>query len=419
MNYKKGLKIILDEMMTASGGVFGPASTTGHGGSVGNVDFYAPGDARNLWGSFPSTQDRKKKKKKQKTKSKKSEESKIIAPLYRRNFMESLESEETQILDSICVVKRITNVDVIEKVLEEAGIEPTIYIAPGDIEQKSGWGDEKYLQHRPSGSVLQGNQITKQQLPPVLWHVTTNAPAVQQSGVLRGDVGQLGGLGKGTSAKHQGVSLTTDRNDALLIKRELLRKAELARGRDIHEALPAYAEEDVRFAGADPEGIMKAVAAGLQQYEAQKEIAVNKDTWDESKSLNSAIEAHQMYLISRESHANVEDPVIFGRAKDFAHITPEMVDIVAVKPEDIPEGALIIDDPMGHKFMHEVMVHADIPIDKSYFVRQRIKTESVVFEFSATDDKMREVADKLQKILYREIESEDFVMLIGEFTDDE
>ena len=40
-------KEYVNEMNTAgSGGVFGNAPSMGHGGAVGNSDFYAPGDTR-------------------------------------------------------------------------------------------------------------------------------------------------------------------------------------------------------------------------------------------------------------------------------------------------------------------------------------------------------------------------------------
>ena len=38
---------VIKELNTAgAGGVFGNAPSMGHGGAVGNSDFYAPGDAR-------------------------------------------------------------------------------------------------------------------------------------------------------------------------------------------------------------------------------------------------------------------------------------------------------------------------------------------------------------------------------------
>ena len=57
---------VLEENNTAgSGGVFGLSAEIGqHGGDVGNSDWYAPGDARNLFGSGEKKKKKKKKKKK-------------------------------------------------------------------------------------------------------------------------------------------------------------------------------------------------------------------------------------------------------------------------------------------------------------------------------------------------------------------
>jgi len=85
MNYLQGLKQIIQETITASGGVWGDTGDIGnHGGDFGNGDWYATGDARNVFGL--DVDDKKKKKKNKKKKSK--------FHVYRRAFTESLEEEE-------------------------------------------------------------------------------------------------------------------------------------------------------------------------------------------------------------------------------------------------------------------------------------------------------------------------------------
>lgn len=51
---------LLESMAAGAGGVFGDTGSMGHGGDLGNTDFYAPGDARIVKGG------RKKHKKKNK-----------------------------------------------------------------------------------------------------------------------------------------------------------------------------------------------------------------------------------------------------------------------------------------------------------------------------------------------------------------
>lgn len=57
-NFDNLIRSILEDI-SVGGGALGSAAATGHGGSVGNVDFYAPGDTR-----IPSVLGTKKKKNK-------------------------------------------------------------------------------------------------------------------------------------------------------------------------------------------------------------------------------------------------------------------------------------------------------------------------------------------------------------------
>jgi len=62
--YENRFKQLLDEDMTAgAGGVFGDAPSMGHGGSVGNTDFYAPDDMRIPKGGKKRSRKKKKSKK--------------------------------------------------------------------------------------------------------------------------------------------------------------------------------------------------------------------------------------------------------------------------------------------------------------------------------------------------------------------
>ena len=46
ITFREYVKLIREDNMAAGGGVFGDGPSFGHGGAVGNSDFYAPGDAR-------------------------------------------------------------------------------------------------------------------------------------------------------------------------------------------------------------------------------------------------------------------------------------------------------------------------------------------------------------------------------------
>ena len=46
MNLKKQLEKLLEQNIASAGGAFGDADSMGHGGDVGNSDFYEPNDSR-------------------------------------------------------------------------------------------------------------------------------------------------------------------------------------------------------------------------------------------------------------------------------------------------------------------------------------------------------------------------------------
>ena len=78
--FEKAFYQQLKEDMTAgAGGVFGDADSMGHGGAVGNTDFFAKGDNR-----WPTGGPEEKKKKKRKDKQSKNVGVNLLMPVQRR-----------------------------------------------------------------------------------------------------------------------------------------------------------------------------------------------------------------------------------------------------------------------------------------------------------------------------------------------
>ena len=129
MNYKNIFKKVLEETTTVGGGVFGTSAGIGQqGGNVGNIDFYATGDARNIWGGPPQDMLSGRYLKKGKRKNKK-EKSKF--PLYTRQFVELINREWVESEDRIfnCIVRVINEncIHVLIKILEKEQIEYIIH----------------------------------------------------------------------------------------------------------------------------------------------------------------------------------------------------------------------------------------------------------------------------------------------------
>lgn len=126
MNYKKGLKKVLEETTLAAGGAFGTDTGIGtHGGAVGNSDWYAPGDARNLWG-FPGKRKKNRKQKRNKSKTEAAINN-LDFPIIRRTFpetfSESLLEGPDPILDCGIYTENQNYQDILFKILEKNEIE--------------------------------------------------------------------------------------------------------------------------------------------------------------------------------------------------------------------------------------------------------------------------------------------------------
>jgi len=95
MNYIEGMRLVVEDV-TVGGGVFGDVGD--NGGNVGNVDFYATGDARNLWG----VSEPKKKTNSKKKSSKKKKKKNAGFPLYKRAMIETLTAESMDDTELSC-----------------------------------------------------------------------------------------------------------------------------------------------------------------------------------------------------------------------------------------------------------------------------------------------------------------------------
>lgn len=113
MKYLEGLQLILSETTVAGdGAVWGATSPEGAADMQG--DFYAPGNAMSLFGD-PREPAHKGKKKKKKAKKK--------FPLYKRAFLESLDTEDDELILDCVIVTEQQNQQFVEKCLIVAGVD--------------------------------------------------------------------------------------------------------------------------------------------------------------------------------------------------------------------------------------------------------------------------------------------------------
>jgi len=263
--------------------------------------------------------------------------------------------------------------------------EPRIFNRLSDVEQYESWGREKRWQWRKetpkSGFLLTGEPIPREQLPPVLYHVTTNAPAVESSGVLLG-LQEGGGLGGGQA---EGVSFTSSKEDADVILRELKRSVLIARGEVDIDVFERWAREDEQTAGL-PEGTLNhAVEFSRSSWDVDAPNMGKTHYWDkdapegerykegppaapeEKERVRRSLlkDALNAYLIardtvSREQNApSIKNPILFGRQEHLAKLDPEGIQILEVESAQIPLEALVTTG--SDTFLHEVRAYSDVP----------------------------------------------------------
>jgi len=256
--------------------------------------------------------------------------------------------------------------------------EPRVFNTDDDLISERNWGKDQWVWKdkktgKGSGMLLTGEPIPRAQLPTELYHVTTNAPAVEASGVLLGQRSDAG-LGGGQA---DGVSFTSSKEDARVIQRELVRSVKIARGDDDGmDAIAQYAREDEKEAGLPPGTLDHAVEfarsgwdAGAQSRTAtftdgayHDDIPLPKDEQARLRR-SSTKDALNAYLQIRghhdDTHPILKNPILFGRQEKLAKIDPDSIKTLTIPTKNIPAKALVTTG--SDKFLHEVRAYADVP----------------------------------------------------------
>jgi hypothetical protein len=251
---------------------------------------------------------------------------------------------------------------------------PRVFNRPEQIQPFTSWGETKFgwvdEKGEQTGRLLTGKVVDPATLPQYLYHVTTNAPAVESSGVLLGQLNQAGGLGGGQA---EGVSFTLSPVDARVIQRDLTRGVQIARGEGIDAGMFAkWAAEDEKEAHVPPGTLNGAVEQAMRQWNGNLftldrpdyDTGLPKTPEQRDKTLRSlAHDAFNAYLWGRQSAGRdvglLKNPVLAGQREALAKIDPKNIRILRVPSANIPKGALITTG--SDDFLHEIRTYADVP----------------------------------------------------------
>lgn len=242
---------------------------------------------------------------------------------------------------------------------------------------------------------------SKAELPPVLYHVTSYRQAIEESGVIRiTNSMEQGGLG----GVHLATHFCRDRAQAEMIRRELLRAGQIARGEVSGETIfKTWGREDEAIGGL-PSGALDAAVAeaertyGVYANDPGRHLRIAE--WEHDLGPPSAEQlatathepveggegtmhrfpdgslvwekrpdfwiwqmgpiarpwsilndAYDLYLNARSSAAFrvnekdvavLDNPLLLGDSKAFGVATPESIAIIEVPTANIPDEALIV-----------------------------------------------------------------------------
>jgi len=232
-----------------------------------------------------------------------------------------------------------------------------IFKTRDDLKLNKGWYGEKdyYTWKDKPGMMVTGRVLDKAELPDTLYHVTTNATAVESSGYLRGQNADVG-LGGG---QEDGVSFTTDLTDAKVIQRELRRAVEIAQQKHTIESLDRFAREDEQEAGMAEGSLNDAVNYARRNWD----VNITSPVYDSEQKKASLLEdVFKMYLQIRGNSKDplLKNPMLFGRQEHLRNLDPNNIRTLHVPKSGIPDRALVTSG--SDDFLHEVRVYSDVPV---------------------------------------------------------
>jgi 2'-5' RNA ligase len=231
---------------------------------------------------------------------------------------------------------------------------------------------------RATGQHVRGNPIAPNdpRIPPVLYHATTNLPAVLDDGYLRGR-GE-GGLGGDDTDRI--VSLTTDAQTAVQIAADLHFLGRLGREFPV---MPAYSETKVPIEASDPEWMQSLdskTLIGDERVETNQRIVemlvaqAKSEGWEFGSAATKGDGGPSwktydlgdwlnQYFHERRSQIGVQNPIVFNTTETARSIDPDKVGVVVVDKAALDNGAVLTDFDLSRDFgLSEIRSYGDVRV---------------------------------------------------------
>lgn len=209
-----------------------------------------------------------------------------------------------------------------------------------------------------------------------VYHVSPYAKQIREEGIIRKEP-PIGNVGLSQALTDKFVSVTTKKEVAELIRREMSRVSEVQLSQEpTVDLLKRYAKEDINRNPEYREGIERTLNETLDFY--RDPIEQGEKNWyttnlptdlpaEQIKKFRKSMiqqQRHDMFqeYLRRRNFNNAEnidlnDPAFFGKAEDYAKYKPEDVEIITLPKKDIRVKTDLSDGILG-----ELRIGEDVPL---------------------------------------------------------
>ena len=226
-----------------------------------------------------------------------------------------------------------------------------VWNGPGQP-HREGWGDRL----EADTTVLAGQPMQHSELPDTIFHVTTDKPAVEKSGVIRASAGgEKAGLG---GSHKEVISTTVDPHVAQGLEDDMRNYAMYAASGDVEGVMTHLYEEH------EKRGILDKFDNLQRQYGTYASRRDQNDSPDPGGTIDNMF---SLYYSARRQKTGERNPVILGGVgkedSPWYHVDPDKVGTIKIPRESIPSGTLVSSFDIGQTHgLEEARVHGDIPL---------------------------------------------------------
>jgi hypothetical protein len=240
-------------------------------------------------------------------------------------------------------------------------VEPRVTLRADQVERVQGMGNEHWfrvpdpnnanasmtLPGTSGGGRLGGRPMRIEEVPEELYHVTTAAPALRESGVIQ----VSGGLNRGAGgySGSGSVSTTASKEIAETLQNDLRVFAQI-KNFQTREEVVSFFKRLFREGNFNAER-MKYIDDAISNRASSSPGDLGKYLFNEWTS-------------SREFFGGPRSSLVIGDPMSdyWRTVSPENIEIFTIPKSSIPEGALINDYDLGRRGLEEIQIYADVPL---------------------------------------------------------